>query len=120
MNADRDQTRILPLLLTACFVLLTTVQLVRPYRAPTDDVAGLAGPSNSLRTHTREEVGAKAIDLSSSARHGSRLPLRELERQARMPEFADDAEVDVPPMRQLIHRRVAPSSPDDGFPSALR
>ncbi len=116
MSADRDQTRILPLLLSACLVLLTAVQFVRPLLTAADNTPSVAGPGNLLRTHTREEVGGRGLDLSSEARVGSRLLLREGDRETPRPDSADHPEVTIAPTRLLIHRKVAPPTSDDAFP----
>ena len=45
---------------SACVVLLAAVQFVRPFLAGTDNTPRVAGPSDLVRTHAREEVGGKA------------------------------------------------------------
>jgi hypothetical protein len=78
--------------------------------------AVLAGVHNSRVTYTREEVPDKGIDLSTDARReGAKSSILESMRSSHQCAFVDDAEVEVSPLRRLVHRRISPSAPDDAF-----
>jgi len=83
--------------------------------ATSSRLPALASFNYASATHTREEVADKGIDFSGDA--GRECP-RSVEEPARLvlaTEFTDDAEVEVSPLRRLMHRRISPSSPDDAF-----
>jgi hypothetical protein len=117
----RPEYRVRPLLLllAASVALLTTVQCLAPFARTASRIPTLVNLRYESAPHTREEVGDKGIDLTTDARREStQAPATELTPAFHRTEFVDDAEVAVSPPRQILHRRISPSSPDDAFPAA--
>lgn len=69
-------------------------------------------------THTREEVGASAVDLSADGHHENDDVIPDPARLSSPRESAAEVEVATSPPHRMTHRRVSPRSPDDAFPSA--
>jgi hypothetical protein len=98
-------------LLATCFCLFTLAQTARPL----ESVAllsrpGVAARYHKLTRHTLKEVGSRVADLSAEAT----TELGELRPEA-PPRSSALNQVDVPvwPAREVVHRRIPPSSPDD-------
>jgi hypothetical protein len=84
------------------------------------EVPALARINRTPGIHTREEVADKGIDISRDAGHERAQVLPEVASASCPPQLPDDVEIEVSPRHRLLHRRVSPSSPDDGFHSALQ
>ncbi|HLI80465.1 MAG TPA: hypothetical protein VKV03_10810 [Candidatus Binataceae bacterium] len=80
----------------------------------------LAGLRPSTVIHTREEVADKGVDLSRDAGHECVQVMPEVASASRPHQLADEVEIEVSPPHRFLHRRVSPSSSDDGFHSALQ
>jgi hypothetical protein len=117
----RPEYRVRPLLLllAVSVALLTTVQCLTPLARAASRIPTLVNLRYESAPHTREEVGDKGIDLTRDARREcTHAPATEPPPAFSRAEFVVDAEVEVTPPRQILHRRISPSSPDDAFPAA--
>jgi len=102
------------LLLCCAVVLLGPVQCLSRI-AVSSRLPSLAGVHDLQTTHTREEVSDRQIDFSRDAQRESAQATEPDEIQFHPHVIVDDAEVEIVPMRRLLHRQVAPPSPDDAF-----
>jgi hypothetical protein len=74
----------------------------------------VAGAHYSQKVLTREEVSDDGIDFSTDARRECAQLIPETAHPRDKSVF-DDAEVEVSPLRRLLHRRISPAAPDDAF-----
>lgn len=116
MDRDSYRVRSLILVLVGSVVFLTTVQCTRRLAAITSRAPAVATIHFSPAVHTPEEVSDKGFDISRDANHQSRV-VTEAALTLPQPAPVADLEIDVSPLRQLIHRRMSPSAPDDAFHS---
>jgi hypothetical protein len=114
---DRDSYRVrsLVLVLVGSVVFLTTVQCIRRFTPFASKTPVIAGVRLSTAAHTPEEVSDKGFDISRDANNQSRELPTEPEQSPVQYALAEDAEIGISPLRQLLHRRISPSSPDDAF-----
>jgi hypothetical protein len=101
------------LLLAGCIVLMGPVQRVSLLNVSLK-LPVLAGAHCSPRVLTREEVSDKGLDFSTDARCECARSIPETAPPLDKSVF-DDAEVEVSPLRRLLHRRISPAAPDDAF-----
>jgi hypothetical protein len=102
------------LLLSCALVLLGPIQCLSRI-AVSSRLPSFAGVHDLQTTHTREEVCDRQVDFSRDAQQESAQATEPDEMQSRPRPMLDDPEVEIVPMRRLLHRQVAPSSPDDAF-----
>lgn len=119
----RPEFRVRPLLLllAASVGFLTTVQCTRLFALPVSRDLSLENVSYAPTPHTREEVGDRGIDFSVDARSEYMRPsMTEPVPVSNTSTLVADVELASIPSLRILHRRIAPSSPDDAFPSFLR
>jgi hypothetical protein len=110
--------RPLLLLLATSIALLTTAQSFGSFALITSRAPAVAKVQYWPASNTREEVGDKGIDLSVDARREYAVATLVGAHASEHPDLVDDAESEVSRPRLTMHRRIAPPSPDDAFPSA--
>jgi hypothetical protein len=119
----RPEFRVRPLLLllAASVALLTTIQSTRVFALTVSRDLSLENVSYAPNPHTREEVGDRGIDFSVDARSECTRPsITETVPVSNPSTFVVDVDLTSISALRILHRRVAPSSPDDAFPSFLR
>ncbi len=106
-----------PLLLSLAgsVALLTTIQCLALVASNPPRVPSYVGLHYSQAIHTREEVGDSGVDLSIDACREWAPSSANADQKLSLPNALDDVEVDVVPLRQLLHRRVSPASSDDSL-----
>jgi hypothetical protein len=117
-----DRRRLFPLLLVlvGALVALTTIQCLSPLALAASRIPSVDSIHYTPALHAREEVGDKGVDISLDAGRDWAQSRAEPALASPGPTVVDDIEIEVSPRRQLLHRRVSPSSPDDGFHPALQ
>jgi len=112
----RPPVRALLLGLTVSMVFLTTAQCLRPLARAASEIPAAARQASSTTIHVREEVADSGIDLSIEGSYERVAALPEVALSSpNPPQVAEVAEIEVSPPHRFLHRRVAPSSSDDGF-----
>jgi hypothetical protein len=98
-------------LLATCFCLFTLAQTARPLKSiALLSHPGVAAKYHKLMRHTLKEVGSRVADLAAEAT----TEFGELAPKA-PPRSSTLNQVEVPvwPGREVVHRRIPPSAPDD-------
>ena len=103
------------LLLVGSFVVLTAIQCTSPFAAIASGAPGVGNLYVRLIGPTKEEVAGSGIDISLDAKRSCEVVLAEYEQSSPPSRESEEAEVEAPRIRSLIHRRILPPSPDDGF-----
>ena len=102
------------LLLSCAIVLLGPIQCLSRI-AVSSRLPSLAGVHDLPTTHTREEVSDRPVDFSRDAQRESAQATEPNEMQSHAHVMVEAPEVEIVPMRLLLHRQVAPPAPDDAF-----
>jgi hypothetical protein len=99
-------------LLATCFCLFTFAQTARPLESVAlHSHAGVAARYHKLTRHTLTEVSGGSADLSAEARTEFGEPTPEI--SPRRSTLSQVVEVPVWAAREIVHRRIPPSPPDD-------
>lgn len=114
MYSRPDRSNLVAFFLAVFFVLLTLLQCFRPL-VGSASTALVTSNHLTLRTHIREEVSSRPADVSAITRLGHRDCSNESDWTPPRPDPEAALEVQIASVRRVMHRKVAPVSPDDSF-----
>jgi hypothetical protein len=119
VNAGDNPARRISFLLVASLLVLTLLQCSRPF-AGICAQALITSSRLTVRTHTKEEVASRVIDIAGVAQRERKDCA--IDSELTPPHFdpAMALEIEVSFVRRVLHRRSAPPSSDDAFLSLSR
>ena len=103
------------LLVVGSFLFLTAIQCTSPFAAIASAAPGIGNLYVLVVAPTKEEVAGSAIDISLDANRSWEVVQAECGPPPQPSWELHELKAEPPTNRRLLHRRILPSSPDDGL-----